>query len=293
VIAITRWAAHVPGEDTGALFGAASGEVACAADACSERLGRKGLLYKDEATRLALCAVHGLLDLPRGTARQQTSADPRVAVVACSNLGNVAAVCDMARRVREGTRKDVSPLEAPTASSNVIASQVALWFGFAGPNLMVCSGASASVDAVELGATLLRGGRADRVIIVGVEPSDALARAIHARSARRGELRAGAAALLLERDPPGPQAWIGPARAGSQPPNDAGATWVFGPSAGWCGQPQVDLYGGVGVLQLAAAAARIRSAAPVRECSALVVCGDEEDGFGSMQLWSRAERCTR
>jgi hypothetical protein len=96
----------------------------------------------------------------------------------------------------EGGR-GVSILDAPNASSNVVASTVALWFGFGGPNLMVCSGATAGLDGLRLAGLLLRSGRARRVVLVGAEPDDEVAGALYAE----GSLRAGAACVVLEAAP--------------------------------------------------------------------------------------------
>jgi hypothetical protein len=86
----------------------------------------------------------------------------------------------------------VSVLDAPNVSSNVISSTVALWFRLGGPNLMVCSGATAGLDGLGLAALLLRARRADRVVLVGAEPADDVAAAL------RPGIRAGAACVVLE-----------------------------------------------------------------------------------------------
>ncbi|MDG4800853.1 beta-ketoacyl synthase N-terminal-like domain-containing protein [Micromonospora sp. WMMD980] len=195
---------HAPGPGLGARAGAEPGIAAEApgwpAERAAELLGRKGLLAKEPATRLALCAVHLALGLPPKAPRRTGPADPGTAVVVSSNLGNVATVGDIAGRLRDGGPREVGPLEAPNASSNVVAGAIAIWFRFGGPNLTVCSGATSGLDAIWLAGLLLRTGRAERVVVVGTEPDDPQARALHA--ARRGAtpgrpLRAGAACLLL------------------------------------------------------------------------------------------------
>lgn len=201
----TGWSLHLPGVDLAAgLACVAAGpwgawaheEAAAAADAASV-LGRKGLLSLEPATRLALCAVHRALGLPTGR-RPDGPAAPHTAVVACGNLGNTRTVAQVARSVAaEGTRA-VSVLDAPNASSNVIAGAVALRFGFGGPNLMVCSGATAGLDGLELAGLLLRARRADRVVLVGTEPGDDVATALHTAGGPAHPLRAGAACVVLE-----------------------------------------------------------------------------------------------
>ena len=225
-------------------------------------LGRKGLLYKEQATRLALCAVHRALGLPAG-ARADGPPDPATAVVASSNLGNVATVRKVVETLREGSGRDVSPLDAPNASSNVIASTVAIWFRFGGPNLMVCSGATAGLDAIALASLLLRAGRASRVVVVGAEPDDEVARSL------RAGLRAGAAALVLE--------------PVDRAPGGVHLSGVDGiPAAPHTIDLAGDFYGALGVIQTAVAASLVAAGGP----SVQVVGGDSADGWRVLEVRS-------
>lgn len=229
-LVVTGWSVFLPDAD----------------DSSPLLLGRKGLLYKEPATRLALCAVHRALRLPDGR-RPDSPMCPRTAVVACSNLGNVATVAKVARTVAAEGGRAVSVLDAPNVSSNVVASSVALWFRFGGPNLMVCSGAGAGHDALRLAALLLRAGRADRVVVVGAEPADEVAMALHSGVTDR-PLRAGAACVVL-------RAWApdAPGSAGQAVVELASGTGSPGvtldPAAQWG-----DCYGAQGVIELALAA---------------------------------------
>ena len=270
-IAITGWGIHVPGIDLADLVEGADGG-ACPADRAHELLGRKGLLAKEPATRLALCAVHQALGLQPRAPRPAGQADPRTAVVASSNLGNAETVARIARTVRAGRGREVSPLEAPNASSNVVASSVAIWFRAGGPNFMVCSGAASGLDAVILACRLLRARRASRVIVVGAEPADPTATALFPA------LTACAACVLLEPDGAGGDRVI--TAAGVFGPSDTGrAGLVIGPED--LARPDrqvVDLerrgvrgYGALGVLGVAVAAAMATDAT--------VVCGDQADGW--------------
>nr|AFV52179.1 ketosynthase [Streptoalloteichus sp. ATCC 53650] len=196
----TGWSVHLPGVALAEGLdrpGEWAHADAPAPDRAATLLGRKGLLAKEPATRLALCAVHRALGLPPG--RPTGPPSPRTAVVACGNLGNVKTVADIARAVSTEGLKGVSALDAPNASSNVLAGAVALWFGFGGPNLMVCSGATAGADGLRLADLLLRARRADRVVLVGAEPADEVASALHGTVDARGGLLAGAACLVLRR----------------------------------------------------------------------------------------------
>ncbi len=149
------------------------------------KLGRKGLRFKDQATQLALCAAHDAL------AHAGAAAD---GVVVSSNFGNLDTVCRMARTVHAGRSHDLSPMDGPNASSNVIAGAIAIRFGCRGINQMVCNGATSGTDAIYLAAVAIAAGRAHRVAVVGVEPSNEVVRALAGEVA----LGSGAACVILE-----------------------------------------------------------------------------------------------
>lgn len=155
-------------------------------------LGRKGLINKVPATRLALGAAHQALGLPVGV-RPQPDIDPRLAVVACSTLGNVDAVLEIVGDVTGGGLRAVSPLAAPNASANVMASSVALRFGAGGANLMVVDQVDGGAHALRLALRLLSAGRAQRVLLVGAESDGPTASALDGPA-----VRTGAACLVLE-----------------------------------------------------------------------------------------------
>lgn len=276
---VTGWSLHLPGVDLAALLAGSLGrpegdwagpdqpEPAKAAAV----LGRKGLLYKEPATRLALCAVHRALELPAGR-RPDWPASPRTAVVACSNLGNVQTVAQVTRTIAEEGGGAVSVLDAPNVSSNIVASAVALWFGFGGPNLMICSGSTAGLDGLAMAGLLLRARRADRVVLVGAEPADEVAEALYGTDGSRPPLRAGAACVILEPWRPGAagRATVeaGPATGWSRPANA-----VIGPDGFDLTTAWGDGYGAHGVVALALAA---HLAADEGHDAVGVVCAGED-----------------
>ena len=179
-------AAHTPGHapqpfDTGA------------------RIGRRGHRYKDRATQLALCAA---LDALRDAALVPTEGEEltvpgdTVGVVASSNLGNLDTACLTAAAIAEDSARSLSPMSLPNASSNVIASWVAIRHGLRGPNLMLCNGPTSGLDAVHWAATLVAAGRVRRALVVGVETHNAVVADLLARPA--DDLLDGAAALVVE-----------------------------------------------------------------------------------------------
>jgi 3-oxoacyl-[acyl-carrier-protein] synthase II len=296
-IVVTGWGIHLPNVDRSDLMVACASGPDCPPERAHELLGRKGLLYKEAATRLALCAVHRTLDLPPGAPRRDCAPDPKTAVIVSSNLGNTATVHNIVRTIRNGTGRDVSPLDAPNASSNIIASTVAIWFRFGGPNLTVCSGATSGLDAIALAQIVLRTGRADRVVVVGAEPDDEIATALYRRrdkaaSVHGARLRAGAACVVLELMGAATSGMplLGPVRYGS----DIGAgtdqaSLVIGPAEMAPGALRVmdlsrqlgDTYGALGVLQVAVGAALIATEVAGRLPFVTLICGDPIEGWRS------------
>jgi hypothetical protein len=255
-VAITGHAVHVPGLSDADIPGSPA-EPAVGPDEAHLVLGRKGLLAKEPATRLALCATQVALGLPAGKLTEPVAGAAGTAVVVASNLGNVATVCEVVGQVRTEGGRAVSPLVAPNASSNIIASSIALRFGFTGPNLMVCSGATAGLDAVRLGALLVRAGRTHRAVVVGVEPDDEIATKLCPG------LRAAAATVVLE-------------------PHDGGDAPLLGAltRARTRLDSTVDIpvntYGAAGVLGVAIAAAL--------GTDQVVSCGSEDDGYAGVPV---------
>lgn len=306
---VTGWSLHVPDADVADAATRAGArapepwavpvrEASCPPDRAGTLLGRRGLLYKEPATRLALCAVHRALELPAGH-RPGGPVDPGTAVVACANLGNVETVATVARTVATEGGRAVSPLAAPNASSNVVASTVALWFRFGGPNLMVCSGATAGLDALWLAGLLLRAGRAERVVVVGAEPADEVATALHA-AAPHATAGASHAAAASQATATAPHAGAAPLRAGAAcvvlgpagapapvsvsmmdgPAADAGT--VLGPGGVDLAALWGDCYGAQGLVAVALAA-HLTTAGPAGDGpdTIAVRCGDETDGWRS------------
>ncbi|SEB97799.1 beta-ketoacyl synthase N-terminal-like domain-containing protein [Streptomyces melanosporofaciens] len=163
------------------------------------RIGRRGHRYKDRATRLALCAALDALRDARlipSDGEEVTVPGETVGVVASSNLGNLDTACLTAAAIAERSAVDLSPMSLPNASSNVIASWVAIRHGLRGPNLMLCNGATSGLDAVHWGAALVAAGRVRRAVVIGVETHNAVVEDLLGRSA--DELLDGAAAIVVE-----------------------------------------------------------------------------------------------
>ncbi|WP_067539258.1 beta-ketoacyl synthase N-terminal-like domain-containing protein [Nocardia crassostreae] len=299
-VAVSGYSVHVPGASTEDVCGAAEAAAMVAAAEAKTVLGRKGLLYLEPATLLALCAVQRALGLPDGRRPElPLPCADRTAVVVSSNLGNVDTVTGIVQRVAEESYRAVSPLELPNASSNVIAEAIALRYGFTGPNLMICNGATSGVDAMRIGASLIAADRADRVVVVGVEPADETAAALLSTrpgGADSARLRAAAACVVLG---PGGGTGIevganGFADAVDAIPAGDDELRMVPAGLGLGAKRRIDLterlgdaYGALGVLQTAIAAHLLATEGIV---GAVITDGDPQDGYGWLRLENRRVR---
>ncbi|MDO3686669.1 beta-ketoacyl synthase N-terminal-like domain-containing protein [Micromonospora sp. C28ISP2-4] len=294
-VLIEAAAVHVPAVSPGLLI-ASDTTPACGPDEAHGLLGRKGLLFKEPAVRMAMCAVHSALGLPPGRPAEAVPGAAGTAVVVSSNLGNVATVCDIVDQVRVGGLRGVSPMQAPNASSNIIASSIAIRYGFTGPNLMVCSGATGGLDAVRLGALLVRAGRTHRAVVVGAEPADEVATALRVAAGLRPGPPAGLAAcvVLTAGQRPGGIRLRSVRRHGSP---EAAPADEHSPLRIFCDDvADPDLaavlgsgYGATGVLQTALGARWLAdpSARPSGvdgATEAIVTCGSADDGYATARL---------
>ncbi|MBY8879820.1 beta-ketoacyl synthase N-terminal-like domain-containing protein [Actinacidiphila acidipaludis] len=201
-IVVTGVGLAVSGADTPRdLLAARPGDAAPVDPAA--RLGKKGLRYKDRATQLALCCARDALREAGmlGEDGALTVPGDGFAVLIASDFGNVDTVCSIVETIAaDGSTAGLSPMDTPNASSNVIASTLAVKYGLRGPNLMLCNGPTTGLDAVRWAAVLIRSGRADRALVLGVEPDNAAVR----RLAGTDRLIDGGAALIVERAGAGP-----------------------------------------------------------------------------------------
>ncbi|MFD5471714.1 beta-ketoacyl synthase N-terminal-like domain-containing protein [Streptomyces sp. NPDC127105] len=159
-------------------------------------LGKKGLKYKDRATRLGLCAAFaGLCDAALRDADGPLADGGGVGVVVASNYGNADTICRVVTTIAAETTRGTSPMDSPNASSNIVASEIAIRFKLSGPNLTVCNGDSSGLDALRWAAGLLGSGRAEQVLVVGVEPDNEVVRKLVGAD----RIVDGAVAVVLER----------------------------------------------------------------------------------------------
>lgn len=166
--------------------------------ALKRHIARRGIRFKDAATRHALAAAtHAFA--AAGWAGADDAAGARCAVVAGSCFGNADTVVRTARALQQADSGQLSPMDLPNASANVLASSLAIWFGLRGPNLFLASGAPTGFDLVGFAINLLRAGRCDHVLVVAAESEQPDLPPWFQRSGpQRNDPMAVATALLLE-----------------------------------------------------------------------------------------------
>ncbi|WNE97305.1 beta-ketoacyl synthase N-terminal-like domain-containing protein [Streptomyces luomodiensis] len=173
-------------------------------------IGKKGLRFKDRATQLGLCmAAAALTDAGLLGPRGLLVPGDRVGVVVSSNLGNADTVCRAVATIAEENTGALSPMDTPNASSNIIASEIAIRFGLRGPNLTVCNGVTSGLDALRWARLTLRSGRADHMVVAGVEPDNDVTRRLTGARMVDG----GAAVVVSRTDAAGaaaPRVLLGP-----------------------------------------------------------------------------------
>ncbi len=169
-----------------------------------QELGRRGLRYKDRATKLALCAVQNAL--AHAGMSTQNGSQATTGVVVSSNLGNIDSVCQAVQTLRRTSVTDLSPMSLPNLSSNNIASAIAIRFDCRGANLTMCNGATSGIEALYLAANVIRAQRARRMLVVGVEPRNEIVHRLMTASQQTDDttsrpdvhLGDGAACVVLE-----------------------------------------------------------------------------------------------
>ncbi|MFG2132142.1 beta-ketoacyl synthase N-terminal-like domain-containing protein [Streptomyces sp. NPDC048751] len=169
-------------------------------------IGRKGLRFKDRATQLGLHLAHAALtDAGLLQDGEPTVPGDRLGTVVSSNLGNADTVCRAVETIAKESTGALSPMDTPNASSNIIASETAIRYGLRGPNLTVCNGRSSGLDAIRWAALMLRSGRADHILVTGVEPDNEVTRRLV-----DGPVADGGAAVVLSRTTTRARALLGP-----------------------------------------------------------------------------------
>jgi 3-oxoacyl-[acyl-carrier-protein] synthase II len=138
---------------------------------------RKGLASLSRAAQIGAAAIESLLRAAPPPP-EETAGYGLVTGTAFGHIDSKARFHDEAQREGVGL---VSPMVFPNTIINSLAGHAAILYGFRGPNSTVTSGRRSGLDALLRAGSLLRSGRARRMVVAGCdEASPALARALRA-----------------------------------------------------------------------------------------------------------------
>ncbi|KAA9009248.1 beta-ketoacyl-ACP synthase II [Histidinibacterium aquaticum] len=93
----------------------------------------------------------------------------RTGVLTGSGIGGLNSIADTAVMMKEKGPRRVSPFFVPGALINLISGQIAIKYGFKGPNHAVVTACSTGAHAIGDAAQLIKSGRADVMIAGGAE----------------------------------------------------------------------------------------------------------------------------
>ncbi len=132
-----------------------------------EHLGRRDARRMDRFTQFALVATKEALD-----AAGLEPADlelTRVGVIIGTGIGGITTLATEAEKLIERGPRWVSPFMVPMMLPDTSAGQIAIHFGFRGPNMAVVTACSSSANAIGEAAEMIRRGAADAIIAGGAE----------------------------------------------------------------------------------------------------------------------------
>lgn len=133
----------------------------------AEFLGAKGLRTLDRSTKLVLSAVKLALDDARLVIRQENTHD--IGVVLATNLGSVNSISEFDKEALLEGPQYVNPALFPNTVINSPASHISIKFNIKGFNTALSTGFSAGIDAFKYALDFLKLGRANVVLVAGVE----------------------------------------------------------------------------------------------------------------------------
>lgn len=142
------------------------------AEGLKREINKRGIRFKDKATRLALAAAKRAVIEAGWSEGFGAQRDERAAVVVACCYGNAGTTIRCARQIADEGSLSLSPMDLPNASANVVAATLSIWLGFSGPSLLIANGVSSGFDALLVAGNLIRAGRADRVLVCGVESEE-------------------------------------------------------------------------------------------------------------------------
>lgn len=127
-------------------------------------LPRKLISQTDAFTQYAYAAAE------EAFGGQPLPAEPeRMGIVMGTAMAGVATTAATQEILTNAVHKNVGPRFVPRILGNIAAAQIAIAHDIRGPSLTVSTACASGSDAIAAGASLLRAGEADAVLVVGAE----------------------------------------------------------------------------------------------------------------------------
>lgn len=130
-------------------------------------LGPKGLRLLDRTTKLILTSSKLALDDANYIVGKEN--EDRIGLAVGTTTGSVWSISEFDKQALKEGLHSVNPALFPNTVMNAPASQVAIRFGIKGFNSTIATGFTAGLDALKYACDFIRLGRADAVLVGGVE----------------------------------------------------------------------------------------------------------------------------
>ena len=150
------------------------------------------LARADRLVRLTIAAVAGLRDALEAAGQGAVAG---AGIVVGHGLATVDTNAAYLARIRSAGARRGEPRRFPYTSPNASAGECAVAFGLTGPGFAVGGGPHGGLEALAVAADLVRGGVADRMVVVAVDEAGEASLRI------APDTRPGAVALLVSKGP--------------------------------------------------------------------------------------------
>jgi 3-oxoacyl-[acyl-carrier-protein] synthase II len=131
------------------------------------RFGARDARRMDRYAQFVMAAADEAIRSAGLTATAETA--PRIGVVIGTGVGGVTTILDTGRVVEEQGPRRVSPFSVPMMLADTAPGQVAISYGFQGPNFAVVSACASGANAIGEAAAVIRRGAADAMITGGAD----------------------------------------------------------------------------------------------------------------------------
>ncbi len=131
------------------------------------RFGRRAARRMDRYGQLAVAAAEEAIQDAGLTADLETAS--RIGVVIGSGIGGIQTIFDTDRVAREIGPRRINPFAVPMMITDSPAGQIAINYGFRGPNFAVVSACASGANAIGEATEVIRRGAADAMITGGAD----------------------------------------------------------------------------------------------------------------------------